>query len=231
MLALLASTPLALVAGDGMPANYRLLYEQKCDKAEAIRDFVFSDPAAWRMGKDEQGGLALELFEKSKYTPKHRSPFNIALIAGQRFGDFILELELLSTVKPYPHQDMCLYFGFEDTNKFYYAHLGMKRDPLAHQVTIVNDAPRTVIKTEATDGVAWGQNVWHKVRLERKASEGTIKVYFDDMTTPVQTANDKTFGLGYVGVGSFDDKGMVRNLRIYGAAAEGPKASFFKAAP
>ena len=54
-------------------------------------------------------------------------------------------------------------------------------------------------------------------------------IFPDDMTTPVQTANDKTFGLGYVGVGSFDDLGMVRNIKIYGPSSEAGNADFFKA--
>ena len=33
------------------------------------------------------------------------------------FGNFVLDVELQSTVKPYPHQDMCLFFGFQATNR------------------------------------------------------------------------------------------------------------------
>lgn len=228
--ACLATCHLARSAAEPLPTGYRLLYEQSCDKADSIKDFVFSDPAAWRIGKDVNGNSGLEQFAKSKYKPKDRSPLNIALIGGQRFNDFILEAEVMSTIKPYPHQDMCLFFGFGATNKFYYAHLGLRRDAVAHRVTIVNDAPRAVIPTEGNDGVPWDQNVWHKVRLERKASNGTIKVYFDDLSTPVQTATDKTFGPGYVGFGSFDDMGMIRNIRIYGTSAESRKADFFQPA-
>jgi hypothetical protein len=33
-----------------------------------------------------------------------------------------------------------------------------------------------------------------------------MEVFFDDMTRPVMTATDATFGMGKVGVGSFDDR-------------------------
>lgn len=228
ILLIAAAAHVGVLAAANMPADYRLLYEQPCATAEAMKDFVFTDPGVWRIGRDTNGNPALELFGKSKYTPKHRSPFHIAVLAGQRYTDFILEAELLSTVKPYGHQDMCVFFGFQDTNKFYYAHLGFKRDNLAHQITIVNDAPRAPMPTEANDGVPWGQHTWHKVRLERNTADGTIKVYFDDFSKPVMTARDTTFSWGYIGFGTFDDMGMVRNIKVYAPSFETRKANFFQ---
>jgi hypothetical protein len=228
--ATLAMNSLRTAVADDPPQDYRLLYEQKCDKPEAMKDFVFTDPKAWRLGKDSKGHAALELFAKSDYKPKNRSPLNIAMIRTQRFGDFRLDAEIASTKKPYPHQDMCLYFGIQSPEEFYYAHLGFIQDPVSHRITIVNRAPRAVLPTEGNKGVKWEQNVWHKIRLERKTGDGSIKVFFDDMDKPVQTANDKTFGVGYVGVGSFDDVGMVRNIKIYGVSSEKGDADFFKPA-
>jgi hypothetical protein len=43
------------------------------------------------------------------------------------------------------------------------------------------------------------------------------------------TAEDKTFGAGYIGFGSFDDTGMVDNIRIWAPSAETKKAPFFTA--
>jgi hypothetical protein len=56
------------------------------------------------------------------------------------------------------------------------------------------------------------------VRLERKLSDGTIKVFFDDMIHPIMVAEDKTFGEGYIGFGSFDDTGKIDNIKIWGPA-------------
>src|SRR5262249_1400998 len=201
------------------PAGYKLLYEQSFEKREAINDFVFSDPAAWRMSAKD-GNSSLELFEQSKYIPKHRSPFNIALLADKVFGDFVLDIDLQSTVKPYNHQDMCLFFGFQATNRFYYTHIAVKPDPIkaeshAHDIFIFNDAPRLAIAKEVSAGVTWGENTWHRVRVERKLADGSIKVYFDDLTKPIMWAEDKTFGGGYIGFGSFDDLGKIDNIKIY----------------
>jgi hypothetical protein len=106
--------PSGLQAGE-IPNGYTLQYEQDFQKPESLKDFLFTDPTAWKLSKDGDNS-SLELFGKSKYEPKHRSPFNIALLADRIFGNFVLDVELQSTVKPYPHQDMCLFFGFQATN-------------------------------------------------------------------------------------------------------------------
>ena len=85
---------------------------------------------------------------------------------------------------------------------------------------IVNDAPRTPITISRTDGVDWGADQWHHVRVVRDAGEGTICVYFDDMDTPIMEADDETFGAGYIGLGSFDDTGGYDNVRIWGRGWE-----------
>ena len=75
-----------------LPTGYKLLYDQKCNQAAALKDFVLTDPGAWRFSKDDSGP-ALELFQQSDYSPAVRSPLNIALIADKIFGDFIFLFE------------------------------------------------------------------------------------------------------------------------------------------
>ena len=77
---------------------------------------------------------------------------------------------------------MCLFFGFQSPTNFYYTHLASAADDHAHNIFIVNGAPRIRIATETTQGVNWGHGQWHKIRLERQLSDGSIKVYFDDLT-------------------------------------------------
>jgi hypothetical protein len=212
-----------------VPEAYKLLYEQNFQSPAALKDFAFTDVKAWKVApvKGSKGGLALELAVQSKYQPPFRSPVNIALLADKVFTDFILEVDLKQTGREYGHRDMCLFYGVESPAHFYYTHLATKADEHAHNVFIVKDAPRTKIARKTTEGVNWGLEVWHKVRLERKGSDGTIKVYYDDMTQPIMVAQDTTFPSGYIGFGSFDDTGMVDNIRIWGPAMEMKKTEFF----
>lgn len=113
----------------------------------------------------------------------------------------------------------------QNPTNFYYVHIATAADPNAHNVFIVKNAPRTSIAKETTQGVNWGLGVWHKVRLERRSAEGSIKVYFDDMTKPIMMAQDRNFAWGHVGFGSFDDTGKVDNVRIWGPPE---RAEFFR---
>ena len=196
----------------------RELYVQNFAHAETLKDFVFSDPQAWKWS-DAGGRHALELFQQSRYQPPYRSPFNLALIAHLQFDDFVLDCDCQQTGREYGHRDMVFIFGFQGPDQFYYAHIASRTDDHANQVFIVNRAPRRKLPGSTNAGNNWGLNVWHRVRLERRTRTGLIRLYFDDMTKPIMEAEDKTFSRGWVGVGSFDDTGRIANLRIRGPAA------------
>ena len=210
-----------------IPPGYQLQYEEKFERQSALHDFVMTDPAAWRWTRTN-GITALELFRQSQYQPAVRSPVNIALIAEKSFADFVLEADLMQTSQEYGHRDMCLFFGFQSPTNFYYTHLASAADDHAHNIFIVNGAPRIRIATETTQGVNWGHGQWHKIRLERQLADGSIKVYFDDLTKPIMVAKDKTFGAGYVGFGSFDDTGMAANIRVWAPAVQTKRTEFFR---
>ena len=174
----------------------------------------FSDPKAWKV-VDTDKGKSLALVEKTTPKTPHRSPFGRALLKEVIVGDFVLEADVQSTVKDYPHRDLCFFFGYQDDDHFYYSHLGKKTDKHANQLFIVNGADRMMISTKTTDGTNWTDE-WHHIKVVRKTADGTIEVYLDDMKTPVQTASNKTFLWGQVGVGSFDDLGNFDNVVVRG---------------
>ena len=174
----------------------------------------FTDKDAWRL-TDRDGGKALELHKASKYEPKVRSPFNIALPISPEVGDFVLDVDARSTGRDYGHRDLCFIFGHQDPSHFYYVHLAKAADPHANSIFLVNDEPRVTIAETRTDGTNWDDE-WHHVRIERKVADGTIRVFFDDMTKPVMTTHDKTFAHGRIGLGSFDDTGLFDNLVVRG---------------
>ena len=213
--------------GERIPENYHLLYQQDFDTQAAREDFEFSDPTAWRVEEGETGQM--ELFGESDYRSRVRSPFNIALLKDHLFGDFILEVNLAQSGKEYGHRDLCLFFGAQNATNFYYVHIASVADDKANNVFIVNDEPRIKISDKTTSGTDWGAtNSWHKARIERVVETGTIKVYFDDMTTPIMEATDTHFDVGRIGFGSFDDTGKFDNIRIWGPTLQEAKAGFFR---
>lgn len=174
----------------------------------------FVDAESWRFEKLESGESVLHQFQKaSEYKPPVRSPFHIALLKDIDVDSFQLDVDVKSTHPDYGHRDACLFFGHQAPDRFYYVHLGKSTDDHANQIFIVNRAARKKISTKTTEGTPWDDQ-WHHVRVKRDAKSGTIEVYFDDMTNPVMTASDTTFGTGRVGLGSFDDTAMWDNFKL-----------------
>ncbi len=188
------------------------VYKQDFEEKDVLEQFRFTQPDKWILSEGKTGS-ALEFTGISEYQPPFRSPHTIGLISDMQFGSFILEADVLQTGKEYGHRDMCFIFGFQDPSNFYYSHVASKMDDNAHQIMIVNNAPRKKISTYTTQGVEWGDKVWHKVRIERDIRRGSIKVFYDG--TLVEEANDKTFGKGFIGFGSFDDSGKIDNVKIW----------------
>lgn len=206
------------------PKNYKLVYEQSFNNREAIKDFVFTQRDKWILSEGKKGE-ALEFTGISDYQPPFRSPHTLGFIKDLVVGSFVLEADLLQTGKEYGHRDMCIAFNFQDPAHFYYAHMASKMDDHAHQIMLVDKAPRTKISSFTTQGVDWGKEKWHRVRLERNVEEGSIKVYFDGVL--IEEAKDKTFTRGHIGFGSFDDSGKIDNVRIWAPEADKKELNFF----
>ncbi len=212
LLGSLALVPAIVAAGDAkkLPLVFADDFSKGADGWEP------TDRKAWRVVKTDKG-FVYNQFQMSKYKTLVRSPFNIALVKDMKVTDFVLEAKVQSTGKDGPHRDMCLFFGYQGPDQFYYVHLAKRADDHANQIFIVNGADRKKISTKSTSGTPWDDR-WHHVKVVRTVSDGGIAVYFDDMKTPVMTATDKKFTGGRIGVGSFDDTGNWANVKVRGVA-------------
>ncbi|MCB1122692.1 MAG: hypothetical protein KJT03_14160, partial [Verrucomicrobiae bacterium] len=170
---------------EGLPADYRLQYEQNFDSKSSLNDFMMTDPSAWEW-KKLQGNSCLALTGASKYEPPYRSPFNIALIKGLKFKSFVLEVDVQQTgvkgtpireymkqyenaanAPGYNHRDHCFFFGYQDPAHFMYTHIAKAGDDHAHSVFEVNNAERVSIVDFRTFGADWGVEEWKKIRIVR----------------------------------------------------------------
>jgi len=211
---------MSLAAAAAEKSNLPLLYEDDFEKG-ADR-WGPTDAKAWRI-KPIDGNKVYNQFAASNYKPPHRSPLNISLLKGLLVGDFELTVKVQSTHGTAgAHQDMCLFFNYQDPAHFYYVHLGKRPDPHSSQIMIVNGAPRVMITKNKSPGVAWDEK-WHNVKIVRRVADGTIEIYFDDMTKPMMRAVDKTFTWGQVGLGSFDDHGYWDDFKLRGVKVSRPK--------
>ncbi len=183
-----------------------------------------------KMWSLESGGhghnnRVLRVAGASSYEPPHRSPHSITLLKDVVVEDFEITADVQNTNSAAGnHRDLCFFWGYQDPAHFYYVHLGAKADPHSCQIFIVNDAPRTMITEKKSEGTPWTDE-WHKVKIRRNVESGLMEVFFDDMQTPVMTANDKTFSWGRVGIGTFDDHGNFDNIKLRGNMVQSIPAS------
>ncbi|HKD36312.1 MAG TPA: hypothetical protein VKB78_05910, partial [Pirellulales bacterium] len=113
------------------------------DFSKGTENWKPTDPSAWKVTQTDHGP-AYSLTKLSKYKPPHRSPLGMSLLKDVNVADFTLRVDAQSTTKEYPHQDLCLFFGYQDPDHFYYVHLARVRTPDDHanQIFIVNGADR-----------------------------------------------------------------------------------------
>lgn len=171
-------------------------------------EYDFTDAAAWR--PLEGGGL--ELFAKAGYEPPFRSPTGLALLRGE-YGSFEMTLEAQSTGRQYGHRDLCFVFGYQDPAHYYYVHLAPAPDQHAHNAFLVDGAARRALLPVQAEGMEWDDE-WHQLRVVRDVQAGTVEVYVDGGEEPVIALEDRTLGVGRVGLGSFDDTGRFRGVRV-----------------
>ena len=192
----------------GLPLVFEEDFEKGRDRWET------TDEKSWTH-REVDGNKVFGINRReSDYKPKVRSPRHIALIKDVEVADFVLTFRVRSTKDTGGHRDCCVFFNHQDPANFYYVHLGARPDKASGQIMIVKDAPRTPITTNKKP-TPWTSD-WHKVKVVRDSSKGTIEVYFDDMENPHMTAVDKTFGKGRIGIGSFDDMNDFDDVKLRG---------------
>jgi len=212
-----AAAPKAEV--NGLPLVF---HEDFKDGDKALDKFDLLDPTDWKMARDDGRpvlSLATKPTDKSAKTPV-RSPFGRALVKDLYVGPFVMEVRLKSTVKDYPHRDMCLFWGVVDDAHEYYVHFGKKPDPHCGNIFIVNNADRLALLPVPAQGIDWTDHA-HTARVERGA-DGSVEVFFDGKSW--LKAKDATFPVGRVGVGSFDDTGDFAEVTVWGKKADKPAA-------
>ncbi len=196
--------------GQDLKASREIVVQE--DFEDSAKRWEFTDDSSWDW-RETNGKHTLAINKPiGNYTPKVRSPHNIALLRDIEVEDFQLKLKVRSLKDTGDHRDCCVFFGYRDPEHFYYVHLGAKPDPASGQIMIVNGEPRRPL-TKNENRVPWTDD-WHTVMVRRRVAHGEIEVYFDDLEKPIMTVNDKTFVKGRIGIGSFDDMNEFDDIEL-----------------
>jgi hypothetical protein len=187
-------------------------YAAPLELADSMDQLILLDSNLWKTGEVE-GRECLILHTAGEQRSPVRRPAAFALLKSDApIGQFTVEavtLEPEATI----NRDICLIFGYQDDTHFYYAHISSNSDNKFHNIIMrVDGDSRTRINLE-TDPEARLSNGWKTLKLQH-AESGTIRVFVDDLTAPLMTANDQTYPLGQIGFGAFDDRAAFATLSV-----------------
>ncbi|MGI8959844.1 MAG: hypothetical protein ACR2IV_08820 [Bryobacteraceae bacterium] len=207
MLAVLLLTLSALAATDRIDAfGYRWTVPGSSD---------------WKI--ERQGSVpVLQLVTPRGPLPGPRRPIQFALAETPEYRLVTVDLD----VRPMGHS-LIVVFAYRDAAHFDYAHLSIDpatKEPVHNGVFHVYGGERVRISSEAGPSAFTTTSRWFHVRLTQNGKSGVIQVTVDGHAIPALHAIDLSLPSGRVGIGSFDETGDFKNVRIQGVtiSGEGP---------
>jgi len=171
----------------------------------------------WKVDKEEDN-LTYQLIAPGP-EGKIRAPRSWSILNNFKVSQFVFSGQVKCHADPAnEHRDVAIFFHFQDPTHFYYIHLSAISDPLHNIVALVNGQDRVKINIEppGESAARMVDKKFHEFKVTYNHETGEIKVYLDEMSTPILTAIDKTIGSGFVGVGSFDDTASFDNIKLWG---------------
>ena len=197
-----------ITATKAIPAPEKINFQDNFSSGK-LDAWQFPFPEDWVV--KEEGGLHFLHMLRSREPLVPRRPQQFALLKGVTVGSFTLETRVRREGR-----SMLIVFNYVDTLHFYYTHLSV--DPGAkvnvhNGIFLVDGAPRRRIAGLEAAPALPDKN-WHKVRVQRDISSGSIKVFVDDEPEARFSVLDNTFKCGQIGLGSFDETGDFADVRL-----------------
>jgi hypothetical protein len=200
---------LSILAGMAVQPASRIINFHDNFSSGKLDAWTFPFPEDWVV--KEEGPLHYLHMLRSRDPLVPRRPQQFALLKGVTAGSFTLETRVRRE-----GSSMMIVFNYVDTLHFYYTHLS--KDPGAkidvhNGIFLVDGVPRRRIAgLEAAPALP--DTNWHKVRVERDVTSGSIKVFVDGEPKPRFSVVDNTFKCGQVGLGSFDETGDYTDFKL-----------------
>ncbi len=171
------------------------------------------DAADWKIGT-EDGVSVLHLQTGREPLPGPRRPFQFALADTPDYSQVTVEAD----IRPLGRSCIII-FAYCDAAHFDYAHLSTDtadKQPHHNGIFHVYGGERVRISSEAGSAAFPASSHWYHVKLTYDGKTGTVDVSVNSNPVPALHAVDLSLNGGKVGIGSFDETGDFRNVKISG---------------
>ncbi|MFO7655549.1 MAG: hypothetical protein R6W78_00625 [Bacteroidales bacterium] len=214
-----------IIISQGLPEGYILQYQQDFTNKISPEEFRFSAPDLFDVKTGKVTGFLQMSPVPQKDSVLNRQD-NLFIVDNIIFGDFILEVNAMST-EPVTETGLSFYFGVKDTLNYYclriLTHTGENDTLLFAKLK----GRHKKIDTKTNSAIAWVPGKWHKLRIERDIVATSLKLYFDNMKTPCIVMVDRTFIMGYIGFGPGATTTRISNIKIWSQTSIPQPAKFF----
>jgi len=157
-------------------------------------------------------GEVLRLVEHRGPPPGPRRPIQFALTEVPAYRMATVESDVMALGK-----SLAIAFAYRDEAHFDYAHISIETgasQPVHNGIFHVYGGDRVRISSEAGPAALRKSGEWHHVKLVHDATAGSVNVAVDGRDVPALSAVDRSLGAGLIGIGSFDETGAFRAVKI-----------------
>lgn len=171
----------------------------------------------WAVEKQDGTEVLRMLVARPQTQPRRPSQFAIASDTPE-FEKVNVEAEVRRL-----GSSLIFVYAYKDPAHFNYVHLSVdapSKQPVHNGVFHVFGGERVRISNQQGPGSLPSAEDWYKVRLDYDASSGLVEVKVNGESFPSLRGIDLSLGAGRVGIGSFFETALFRNVKITGTPAK-----------
>jgi hypothetical protein len=173
--------------------------------------WVVPSAADWKVSEDD-GRPMLQLLVGREPLPGPRKPGQFALMQMPNAVKVTLEADVRPT-----KGSLIVVFAYRDSAHFDYAHFSTDtamKQPVHNGVFHVYGGERVRISASTGAAAFSGLNRWFHIKLAWDGATGGVQGFVDGATVPALHAVDLSLSDGRVGIGSFDETGDFKNVKV-----------------
>ena len=171
----------------------------------------------WTVEKQDGTEVLRMLVARPQTQPRRPSQFALAADTPE-FEKVTLEAEVKRL-----KGSLILVYAYKDDAHFNYVHLSVDspmKQPVHNGIFHVYGGDRVRISNATGPGALPSDSEWYRVRLDYDASTGLVEVKVNGQQLPSLRGIDLSLGAGRVGIGSFFETALFRNVKISGTPAK-----------
>jgi hypothetical protein len=168
----------------------------------------------WSVEKDGDADVLHLVNKRGPVAGVPRRPTQFAIADAPEFKRVTVEADVKRLGK-----SLLIVFAYKDPAHFNYAHLSVDTaaaQPVHNGIFHVFGGERVRISPQTGPGSLPSAEEWYHVRLTHDSSTGIVGVTVNGVAIPSLDAVDLSLGAGKVGIGSFDETALFKNVKITG---------------